>query len=130
MSAVELSSLALFEGLSPGDVAKCSARFQQLEFHAGESLASQGDFAYRFFVVLDGEVDVHRDFDFVARIGPGEYFGEAGLLEQERRNARVTTRTRAIVAWMMSWDFAEMVEEFPVVGERLEEIVQQRRADS
>ena len=130
MSSVDLSDLDLWQGLSDGEVAKCVARFRQRQFHAGESLASQGEFAYKFFVVLDGEVDVDRDFEFVARIGPGQYFGETGLLDHGRRNARVTTHDRAVVAWMMAWDFSEMIEEHPVVGERLEVLMEERRPDS
>ena len=128
MSAIDLSSLELFEGLSDDDVGRCTAMFQQREFVAGESLASEGDFSYKFFVVLDGEVDVHRDFDFVARLGSGDFFGEAGLVDAERRNARVTSHTRCTLAWMMGWDFATMMEQFPSVAERIESVVESRRS--
>jgi CRP-like cAMP-binding protein len=34
---------------------------------------------------------VHHDADEVARLGPGDYFGERGLLDSAPRNASVTT---------------------------------------
>ena len=129
MSAIDLGSLVLFEGLSEEEVGRCAARFQQREFVAGSSLASEGDFAYKFFVVLDGEVEVHRDFEFVARLGPGDFFGEAGLVSGDRRNARVTAKTRSVLAWIMGWDFNEMTDEFPSVAERIETVMTERADD-
>ena len=129
MSAIDVSSVALFEGLSEEEVGRCAGRFQQREFPAGSSLASEGDFAYKFFMVLDGEVEVHRDFEFVARLRPGDFFGEAGLVSGERRNARVTTKARTILAWIMGWDFTEMINEFPSVAERIETVIAERAAD-
>ena len=127
MSAIDLASLELFEGLSPDDTDRCVEMFQQRDYVAGESLASEGDFSYKFFVVLDGEVDVHRDFDFVARLGQGDFFGEAGVVDGERRNARVTTHTRCTLAWVMSWDFATMTENVPSVAERIDAVLAARR---
>ena len=129
MDAIDLGSLALFEGLSEEEVGRCADRFQQREFVAGSSLASQGDFAYKFFIVLDGDVEVHRDFEFVARLGPGDFFGEAGLVSGERRNARVTAKTRTVLAWVMGWDFTEMTNEFPSVAERIQTVIAERAAD-
>lgn len=129
MDAIDLGSLALFEGLSEEEVGRCADRFQQREFLAGSSLASQGDFAYKFFIVLDGDVEVHRDFEFVARLGPGDFFGEAGLVSGERRNARVTAKTRTVLAWVMGWDFTEMTNEFPPVAERIQTVIAERAAD-
>lgn len=126
MEAERLHSLPLFEGLTDEELARCAERFTEIELVAGSSLAKQDDFAYKFFIVLDGEVDVHRDFEFVARLGPDEFFGEMALVKGEKRNARVTTRTRCRLACMMGWDFKAMNEELPVVAERIAAVVHER----
>jgi CRP-like cAMP-binding protein len=126
MDTSALRTLPLFEGTPNDELERCAALFQEREFLAGSSLASQGDFAYKFFVVLDGEVDVHRDFDLVATLGPGEVFGERGVVTGERRDARVTARTRAVLAWMMIWDFKTMTEDNPVIAERIEAVIAAR----
>jgi CRP/FNR family cyclic AMP-dependent transcriptional regulator len=103
--------------------------FQSVEMVAGSSLAKQGDFACKFFVVLEGAVEVYRDFKHVADLGPGEFFGEIGVLADARRNARVTAKTRVDLAWMMPWDFETMRSEIPDVSARIDAVVDERMAD-
>ena len=40
---------------------------------------------------MDGRVAVHRDGKAVVHLGPGDSFGERGLLDRAPRNATVTT---------------------------------------
>ena len=126
MQAEQIQSLALFDGLTPDELTECADAFKELELIAGSSLAKQDDFAYKFFIVLDGEVDVHRDFVFVARMGPGEFFGERALIKGEKRNARVTAHSRCRLACMMGWDFKAMTERLPAVAARIAEVVDAR----
>lgn len=126
MDSTTLRELPLFEGLSDADIERCAAFFSERDFPAGSSLASEGDFAYKFFVVLDGEVQVHRDFELVTELGPGDFFGETALLKHQRRNARVTAKVRSRLAWMMAWDFASMCEQFPAVAERVSAAAESR----
>jgi MFS family permease len=57
----------------------------------GVDVVAQGAPAHAFYAVIEGSVFVHRDGTEVARLGPGEYFGERGLLDNAPRNATVTT---------------------------------------
>lgn len=76
--------------------------------------------------MLDGEVDVHRDFEHIASLGGGEFFGETALVKGEKRNARVTAKTRCRLACMMGWDFKEMTEQLPTVAARIDAVVHAR----
>jgi MFS family permease len=57
----------------------------------GVDIVVQGAPAHAFYAVIDGRVVVHRDDEEVAHLGPGDHFGERGLLDQAPRNASVTT---------------------------------------
>jgi CRP-like cAMP-binding protein len=65
----------------------------------GAVIVHQGDTADAFYVVVDGRTEVLRDgpagVQQVAEIGPGEFFGEAGLLRALPRSATVRARERA-----------------------------------
>ncbi|BAN02050.1 cyclic nucleotide-binding domain-containing protein [Ilumatobacter coccineus] len=126
MRAEDIASSKLFEGLTREQLERCAAPFKEVEMVAGSSLAKQDDFAYKFFVVLEGEVDVHRDFKFVARLGPGDHFGEMALVRNEKRNARVTAHTRCRLGCMMGWDFKAMTDELPTVAERIRAVIAER----
>jgi CRP-like cAMP-binding protein len=129
MDIKRLQSLPLFQGIAEADLEDWATKFQTAEMLAGSSLAKQDDFAYRFFIVLEGEVEVFRDFKHVADLGPGEFFGEMGLLSGQRRNARVTAKTRVDIAWMMPWDFEQMTTDVPGISARISEVVATRNAD-
>jgi CRP/FNR family cyclic AMP-dependent transcriptional regulator len=124
-----LQSLPLFQGVSDNDLEMLAGMFQSAEMVAGSSLAKQGDFAYKFFVVLEGVVEVYRDFKHIADLGPGEFFGEIGVLSDARRNARVTAKTRVDLAWVMPWDLETMRSEIPDVSARIDAVVDARMAD-
>lgn len=126
MNVDQLRDLALFEGVSDADIDRCASWFQTTELLAGSGLVREDDFAYKFFVVLDGQVEVLRDFEHVADLGPGEFFGEMGVAAGGRRNARVTATTRCEVAWMMPWDFQSMTEHVPLVAQRIETAIAER----
>jgi MFS family permease len=51
----------------------------------------QGAPAHAFYAVVEGRVVVHRDGKAVVHLGPGDSFGERGLLDHAPRNATVTT---------------------------------------
>ena len=60
---------------------------------AGVHAVVQGAPAHALFAVVDGSLVVERNGVQVDRIGPGEVFGERGLLENAPRNATVTTES-------------------------------------
>ncbi len=128
MDADKLRSLPIFAGLSDEVVGSWAEKFQATELLAGSILVREGDFAYKFFVVLDGQVEVQRDFQHVATLGPGDFFGEMGLLGRERRNARILALSRCDVAWMMGWDFDALTTEQPAFADRIQAVVDQRMA--
>jgi MFS family permease len=58
----------------------------------GVDVVVQGAPAHAFYAVVAGRVVVHRDGKAVVHLGPGDSFGERGLLDQAPRNATVTTQ--------------------------------------
>jgi MFS family permease len=57
----------------------------------GVDVVVQGAPAHAFYAVVEGRVVVHRDGQAVVHLGPGDSFGERGLLDHAPRNATVTT---------------------------------------
>jgi MFS family permease len=57
----------------------------------GVDVVVQGAPAHAFYAVAAGQVVVHRDGQALAHLGPGDSFGERGLLDRAPRNATVTT---------------------------------------
>ena len=64
---------------------------QFLPLPPGVDVVVQGTPAHAFYAVTEGRVVVHRDGHAVVHLGPGDSFGERGLLDHAPRNATVTT---------------------------------------
>ena len=59
---------------------------------AGETIVERGDDADEMFIIRSGEVEIRRG-ETVARLGPGEFFGEMSLLESLPRDADAVALT-------------------------------------
>lgn len=94
-----LSRIPLFQALSLDHRVLLAQHLRYQAFLPGETIVQQGAPANCFFVVRTGEVELLRQQDGTTsfkRLGPGEYFGEAALLEKEVAypyTARATRRT-------------------------------------
>lgn len=79
---------------------------------AGEEVVRQGEVGDRYFVIEAGEVDVLGDRTVVARLGPGEGFGEIALLRRTPRTATVVARTDLRLHALSSAHFLPVVAGF------------------
>jgi len=119
MDVEALGGIPLFEGLAPEQLERIAGWLEPVDLPSGWFLLNQGSYPEGFFVVLEGEVSVERDGAAIAMLGPGEFFGEIALLEDDRRTATVTTATRVKAAVMDAADFFEMCAEIPEVSSRI-----------
>lgn len=126
MDAEGLSEIPLFEGLTDEERAAWAAHFDEVEVLTNRHMTEKGDFGYSFFVVLSGAVQVKRDGVDVARLGPGDSFGEQALLSGDRRNASVIAVERTRLAKMMIWDLNELLATTPKLAQRIQEIAKSR----
>ena len=81
-------------GLDSAALAKVSTHLERQSFAPGQIVIQQGDEADRFYVIVGGEAEVvnhHPGGDDIvlAVLGPGEYFGEIGILQNRPRTATV-----------------------------------------
>jgi len=114
-----IAAIPLFEGLPPDQLERIAGWLEPIDVPAEWHLLNQGSYPDGFFVVLEGTVRIERDGDPVAELGPGEFFGEIALLEDNKRTASVATATRVHAAVMDQKDFFEMTAEIPVISKRI-----------
>jgi CRP-like cAMP-binding protein len=124
----KLDGVPLFESL-PDDVrAKFAVWVSELEVPAGQHLADEGEYAYVLFIISDGTAEVIQDGQTVAELGPGEFFGEMGVLEKAPRNATVIAKTPMTLLTLTSWDVKRLDSKSPDAMKQLQEVIEQRRA--
>jgi CRP/FNR family transcriptional regulator, cyclic AMP receptor protein len=94
----------------------------------GRELVREGDFSYEFMAIEEGQAEVTRGGEHVADLGPGDFFGEMGLLEKTLRNATVTAKTPVRLVTLTGWDLRRVERAAPEAMERIREVLEARRA--
>jgi len=120
-----LAGLPLFAGVPASVLEAVAAKLQPVAVTAGEVVIRQGDPADRFYVIEDGRFDVARvpapgaAPEHLRTMGPGEVFGEIGLLRGVPRTATVTAADEGRLLALAGADFLELVNAGPLVRPRL-----------
>ena len=81
------------------------ATFATLESVAeGKTIIREGGFSNDFYVIEEGTVKVEREGEHLADLGPGDVFGEQGLLEKQERSATVTATSPVRLIKIEHWE--------------------------
>jgi CRP-like cAMP-binding protein len=110
-----LGGCPLFRGVTPDALAGLADVATAVDFPPGHVIARQGEIGTGFFVIVSGGVRVVRDGAVVARLGPGEFFGELSVLDRMPRNATVAAETATTCLALASWDFEKVLLEQPAL---------------
>jgi CRP-like cAMP-binding protein len=121
-----LSSLPFFSELSEEEVRAIATSADEVSVAEGRDIVREGDFSYDVFVIVDGAARVHRDGETVAELGPGDFFGEGGVLGKGLRAASVTTTEPTRLITLNHWDIQRLRREIPQVLDRMEQAIEQR----
>ena len=127
MDASRLKSLPLFADVPDEELAQIAGFAQDVTVDQGRELVREGDFSYEFMAIEDGEAEVTRNGEHVADLGPGDFFGEMGLLEKTLRNATVTAKTPMKLVTLTGWDMKRMERHIPEATERVRAALEERR---
>jgi CRP/FNR family cyclic AMP-dependent transcriptional regulator len=126
MEAKRLEAVGLFSSLSKKDLERLAQWTDEIAVKEGEELATEGQFAHEFFMIEDGTAEVLQGGTRIAELGPGDFFGEIGLLETERRTATVVASTPMRVIVMFQREFKHMEQEMPAVADRVRSAIRAR----
>lgn len=126
MDAADLATVPLFSELSDADRIRLADQMKEVRLPEGSELIEQGDLSYKFFVLLEGNALVERSGRHLADLGPGDFFGEMGILGKQRRTAEVLATSPVRLAVMASWDLRSLLEEHPKIRYLVERVADER----
>jgi diguanylate cyclase (GGDEF)-like protein len=122
-----LTRVSIFQTLERGDIARLAAAAEISTFEAGEAIVEIGDPGRSLFILVEGSVQVlypGRSADFeLARLGPGDFFGEMALLNDKPRSATVRAQTAVRTLRLAKEAFQALVRESPQVALKVMEVL-------
>jgi CRP-like cAMP-binding protein len=127
LDASRLKTIPLFQSVPDEDLEQIAPFAEETMVEEGTELVREGDFSYQFFAIEEGTAQVLRGDEHVADLRPGDFFGEIGLLEKDRRSATVITKSDMRLVTLSGWDLKRMEKSMPEAVERVRSVMQERQ---
>lgn len=130
-----LALSGLFTPLAAADRKELVKRLTRVAFSAGEDAVREGETGQTMYLIKSGEAIVSvtgKDNSRVevARLGPGEFFGEVALATSRPRVATVTAATDIELAEFSKDVIRDIVIKYPEIKDSLQKVIKDRVIDS
>jgi CRP-like cAMP-binding protein len=126
MNMRRLAELPLFAGLDEDALRAIGASVTEESVEEGRAIVREGDFSQDLTIIDEGRARVERDGQELAELGPGDTFGEQGLISKAQRNATVRALTDMRLIHLTKFDLNRLKGAHPQLVERIEQIAQER----
>jgi CRP-like cAMP-binding protein len=124
MDPDHLKTIPLFSTLSDESLETVSVFASETSVSTGKRLVHEGDYSYDLIVIESGTADVIKDGQVIGSLGPGDVFGEMGMLSGGKRTADVVATSSMRLITLSKWDLKRISTE---VGGQLESLVKERQ---
>lgn len=128
MDTTQLKRIPLFAGASDEELGNVATFASAKEVAEGTEVVSEGGFSRELLAIEDGTAEVTRDGEHVADLGPGDVFGEAGMLDDDMRSATVTATSRLKLISLGHFEVKRLKKDAPGVYASIEQLVEERKA--
>jgi CRP/FNR family transcriptional regulator, cyclic AMP receptor protein len=126
MDEARLKQSPLFAGLNRKERQALAPRTDEVDLDQGRVIVREGEWPYEFFAIEQGTVEVRRGEQLLAELGPGDFFGEMGLVSDTRRNASVVASSPVTVIVMTAQAFRQTSREMPEVASKIRAAIEER----
>lgn len=111
-----LAAAPLLAAVDAAGLERIADRTVEVTFTNGHVIARQGEVGTGLFLIASGGARVVRDGQTIARLGPGDFFGELSVLDGRPRVAQVLAEGDTTCIALATWDLEAVINEQPSVG--------------
>ena len=126
MDPARLKKIPVFADLSDEERDHVAALAAEVSVPESKELVREGDYSYDVLAIEEGTASVDRHGEHIADLGPGDVFGEMGVLKREQRNATVVATSPMLLVTLTSWDIRRLQKTAPNAVDHLRQVVAQR----
>ncbi len=110
-----LALVPLFSVLKKKQLGVVVKLAHDVSFSPGQTIVEQGELGIGFYVILEGKAEVRRKGKILSEIGPGGFFGEMAVLDNQPRSADVVAVAATRCAAFTAWSFAALIRLHPEI---------------
>jgi cAMP-dependent protein kinase regulator len=125
-----LKAVPLFRDLNSRELDAVAAVVTDMRLESGRVLMRQGDHAHEMFIVTSGTLEVTRDGERIAELGPGSFAGEMAVLARGNRNSTVTAASDVDVLHIEGRSLQRLLDEVPAIAVKMLPVVAGRIMDN
>jgi hypothetical protein len=114
---MNLKAIDLFSGIPDHVLASVAGAVDEVEYPAGTTFIHEGVLEDCLFVIIDGEVRVHRGAVEIVTLGRGRSVGELAVLDPEPRSASVTALNDIFLFRLDKESFDEIMFDRPEIAQ-------------
>lgn len=122
-----LKHVDVLSPLTDEEIAAIAASARVHAFSRGETIIRQADQGHSMFIVHEGSVRVYMDEQEIARLEPGDFFGEMALLTGERRSAEVVALSDVVAVEITKEALQPVLYDHPELAATISAKVLERR---
>jgi len=114
-----LSKIPMFSSCTEDQLDLIAQQGDAISTGNGRDLIREGEVGDGFYVVTSGGATVRRGGRDVARLAPGDYFGELSLFDPAPRNATVTAAGPLSCVMLSRAAFTKALNDVPAIRDAL-----------
>ena len=120
METSRIATFRAFAELPSAELEELASALREMEVAAGVEVVTVDDYGDALYLVEEGEAEVVTVTDMLSRtVGPGDTFGEIGLLLTGQRTATVVALTPMRLLTLSGHDFERIRARVPELEDRL-----------
>ena len=121
-----LQNVPLFLGMTPTELMHVAKIGKDVTYPPKTPVIQEGDIGDYLFIVLSGQVMVHRGDVQIRKLVPKDFFGEMSILDRESRSASVTTISRCQLLQINQRDFWQLLISHNTLAVAMVKVLTQR----
>src|SRR5208337_3738476 len=123
-----LEKASLWSGLDRKDLKFIVQLSKERKYETGEVIVRKGEGTVGFYLILEGSVEIRSNGSTLSKLGPGQFFGEMSVVDNQPRSADVVAIEPSRCLVLSAWSFNSLISKHPKIALKvLQEFVRRLR---
>ena len=105
-----LKNIPLFSKMPPEELGHLAGIAEEVVYSESDVIIREGDHGDEMFLIVEGQIEIHKGSESLAMLTRQDYFGEMSVLYGEPRSATATARADCLLLRIRQSEFYDILE--------------------